>query len=507
MIKYLIIIFFFSANAFSAIKPEIYIGGKVNFSAGRVDQNPLYEQDELPRRTGVNGNETEDNTLNKDNYFAQDTYIDFVVVGKTDNATLYGGRAVIELDSQRQQAFRYTSVNGTATSDNNDLGREEGNNTRSVITRRAYGFLEKKTLGRFEFGDVEGVSKKMKFDAAYRVGGTGGIAGNWWKFVNIPDFGLTYDSELEDNASENGTESDPFTCSNYARNDIRYCGTGAGNSVGTGNKSFIIRPDLPLSHGYSRVDGADKFDDTRTIARISYFSPRVSGMQIGLSYAPDSGDRGSSYYGQGLSGENSGDAFDIFDWGINYVEQFDDVGVAFSITGEIGYSEDNDEDSRGNFVQQDLNSYAIGGYVFFGNLSLSGSVGEWNNSLMTVREDIAVGSSQYRADEANYITAGIGYEFGPYKFNISNLTSTYREQEFSLISASFDYRVSKSFAFYAESNAYDFKVFAADRTREAANIGQSLDNSGTVFLVGAKLKFGGISALSQISLDTSADSY
>jgi len=480
MKKILPYLFAFSllASANAAIEPEVFIGGKFNFSSAMTSQSSDYTQKTLPH-----GSDNE-NKLNKDQYFSQDAYIDVLVLGKTDNAALYGARAALQLDSQRQHASEYDSSRALTVSDSSE----------PVLTRRAYMFLEKKTMGRVEMGDVESASKKMKFDASYRFGGTGGISGNWWRYVNIPDFGLRYDSSTDDGNDD---------CSNtavYNANDVRYCGSG-----GKGNMGFIIRPDLPLAHGYNKAQGADKFDDTRTVGRITYFSPRISGLQFGVSYAPDSGDRGGSYYGDGFTNSTSGDVADVIDWGINYVEQFNDVGIGISLTGEYGYAEDTLEEDKDEFVQQDLQAYALGTYIFFGNASVSASYGTWDNSLMMVRTGLNSSDSDYREDSAHYTTLGVGYQFGPYKLGISNMTSEYREQQFILTSAAFDYRLSKNFALYAEWNSYEFD--AKDEDLDTLVAGETRNNSGEVILVGAKLHFGEFDSVSQIVLDTSLDSY
>ena len=477
------VLLLFSTSVFASPPAEVYIGGQFNFSSALAGQNSNYTQRTLPH--GINN----ENSLKKDGYFTQEAYIDVLAIGKTDNTTLYGARAALQLDSQRQHTVSYPSYQT-----DNTLQVTYTDSSKAVLTRRAYMFLERKRVGRLEFGDVEGASKKLKFDASYRFGGTGGIAGNWWKYVNIPDFALRYDS-TQDDGNDN--------CANtaiYASNDVRYCGAG-----GKGNMSFIIRPDLPLAHGYSKARGADKFDDTRTIGRITYFSPRVSGVQIGVSYGPDSGDRGASYYGNGLTSNENGDVRDVIDGGINYVEQFNQIGVGLSLTGEFGYAEDTTQVANGEFIQQDLGAYAVGAYVFVGNLSFSGSYGLWDNSLMMVRSGLDTNSVDYREDNAEYHTVGISYQFGPYQLGVSGLKSTYREQNFTLTSSAFDYHIGKNMSLYAELNVYEFE--SRDAATGTLVPGQTVNNDGNVILVGAKLRFGEFDSASQIVLDTSQDIY
>lgn len=467
-------LFLYSLNSYATKPAEVFIGGQFNFNSALTGQDTKYTQKTLPH------NAANKNSLDKDNYYAQEAYIDLLAIGKTDNNTLYGGRAVMQLDSHRQQTSSYDSSRVLTYTDT----------SKPIHARKAYMFLEKKSVGRLEFGDVEGASKKLKFDASYRFGGTGGIAGNWWKYVNIPSFGLMYDSSLDDGDNNCSTT--------YAANDVRNCN-------GKGNMSFIIRPDLPMSHGYSITNGADKFDDTRTISRVSYFSPRVSGMQFGVSYAPDSGDRGDSYYDDGLTANISDDVRDVMDWGVNYVQQFNDIGLGISVTGERGFSENTAETSADEFLQSDLNAYAAGIYIFIGNLSFSGSYGEWNDSLMMIRDDLDTTNSNFREERAKYYTGGMSYQFGPYQFGISSMKSSYREQDFTLTSVAIDYHIAKNFTLYAELNNYEFD--AKDFTTGSVSAGETNNNSGEVILLGAKLKFGEFDSASQIVLDTSQNTY
>lgn len=474
-----------SVNA--AIDPEVYIGGTFNFNAAAVSQDSAYDEDNLPHELGTS---SDSNNLNKDNYFAQEAYLDFLAIGRADNNVLYGATATLMLDSktEHQDSYSYSSDAGTGGA---TLNRTDS--SKAVLTRRAYVFAEKKTSGRIEAGDVEGPSKKMKFDAGYRFGGTGGIAGNWWKYVNIPSFGLTYGDGV------NTTDT----------TDVQY-------ENGKGNMGFIIRPDLPLAHGYDTTTGASEYDDTRTLNRLSYYSPRMSGVQVGISYVHDSGDRGASYFSNSLSGQDTGDVKEIVDWGINYLNQGSNFGFAFSLTGEHGVSEDRvDNYNVSDFNQNDLSSFAFGLYGYYGNLEVSGSVGTWGDSLMFVREDLSSTASNYRDDEATYITAGFGYQFSALKLSVATMASEYRQQEFSLTSVALDYRMTKYLTGYIEFNDYQFTVNSDDLGTNCDGIsstgfispGTACENAGNVIIVGAKVEFGGFDNSSQILLDTSRYDY
>ena len=100
--------------------------------------------------------------------------------------------------------------------------------------------------------------------------------------------------------------------------------------------------------------------------KITYFTPRFSGFQFGVSYTPDNceetgGDCTGSYGGFAVDNNNTGDAFEL---GINYVGNFNDVGV--NLSG--GYSEADDE--VGSNATDDPVQYRIGGDVSFAGFTV-----------------------------------------------------------------------------------------------------------------------------------------
>lgn len=474
----LIVIFIFTLNSsrlFADSLPKFNVGGKFYFNLAVPESSSEYSVDNLPHG---NGNK---NHIDGDNSFITDSYLDFLFMDKADTGLLYGARVGVMAESSRQSYYKY----------DNSLKIIDKKKQESVLVRRAYIFTEKSNLGRFEFGDVDSASKKLKFDATYRFGGTGGIAGKWWKYVNIPDFGLQYDPAKLDGADDCVTY--------YAGNDVRNCN-------GKGNMGFIIRPDLPISHGYNDVSGAGKFDDTRTLLRFSFYSPRIYGFQYGASYALDSGNRGSSYFDNSDESFYNNDVEDIYDFGLNYVKQFGKLGLAFSLTSEQANIDNQALINNNAYLRKDLSAYSLGSYIFYGNFSISGSYGVWGDSLMMVNSSIANSEDNYRDSDASYFTAAIGYQFGPYKIGLSNLTSEYREQEFSLYSVALDYRITKYYSLFAELNMYEFDS-KDHKITGSPSFFETKNNKGEVLLLGAKIEFGDYDSASQILLDTSTTTY
>ncbi|MCC7259398.1 MAG: porin [Alphaproteobacteria bacterium] len=251
--------------------------------------------------------------------------------------------------------------------------------------------------GRWEMGVNAGADSTLKVDASTFARGTGGIDGDWYDFVS----------------------------------------STAG---------YIISPNLPLAHSTNNVEDATK---------LTYYSPRFSGFQIGASWIPDTGDNGQAPF----SGDtNAGDAENALGLGINYTGQVQNMGIALSATGEFGSSE--------SAAVEDLGAWALGSNISIAGFVLGASYGSWEDSLSVSGSD------------SDYWTAGGGYDFGPFGSSLTYLNSEAGSNEFDNLSIGVDYELAPGMTPYVEASFFDMDA-----------PGVALDNSGTVFLVGSQLNF------------------
>jgi len=121
--------------------------------------------------------------------------------------------------------------------------------------------------------------------------------------------------------------------------------------------------------------------------RITYFTPRFSGFQLGASYARD-GEQDSSG-----AVDTDGALHDIFDIGANYVNSFGDANVALS--GRWGTANDNDG--------SDSSIWSIGTQVGFSGFTVGGAYAEQNGA----------GVRNGRA-----WSAGVAYATGPWAIGV-----------------------------------------------------------------------------------------
>ncbi|MDH3230285.1 MAG: porin [Alphaproteobacteria bacterium] len=198
--------------------------------------------------------------------------------------------------------------------------------------------------------------------------------------------------------------------------------------------------------------------DTSDASKITYYSPRFSGFQVGASYAPNNhgGDRNpaddtlfQNYIGLGA----------------NYDGSFGDVSIkASAVYASASY--------EGNGVVQnveDISAFSVGGIVGFGPVSVGANFTD-NGESNTV-----VGANQ----ERSYWNVAAGFETGPLYLSAGYIAHTFStgavDVEPSAISVTADYSVAPGFGVYAEYTGYD-----ADSTPSA---------DASVIIVGANVSF------------------
>ena len=278
---------------------------------------------------------------------------------------------------------------------------------------RTYLYLEG-NWGRFEMGSNTGAEGALKVDASNIARATGGIDGDFTYFNN-------------------------------------------GSTAG----AFIVTPDLPVAYG-TGTQGTEATDNNN---KITYYTPRFSGFQLGLSYAPDQTDRGQTVTrGDAATGQ----AGNIFSGGVNYEGQWDQIGFAAAATGSWGNSDLSNTD--------DLRAYNLGAKVSYAGFSLAGSWGDWTDSLFTTVSNT----------DADYWTLGLAYDGGIFGVSATYLNSSVdpvgtAENEFQNIVVGADYKLAPGLTPYVEASFFEYDALG--------NTAASGDNDGYVFLVGSQLAF------------------
>ena len=323
--------------------------------------------------------------------FRNDNEISVRVDGKTDAGLGYG--VVIDLEAD--------------ISGDND---NEGTNAARTFTYLEGGW------GRVELGGNKGAASTMRVDASTLAVATGGINGDWNNFVD-----------------QTG-------------------GTGAFGAGPLAGNAYVTSSQLEGEHGLTSAIGDES---TNNATKLTYYSPRWSGFQVGASYTPDLGGRGQVAVRDNTSANN------IWDLGVGYETQFDDATkLALSGTYTMG-----DAPAAGG---DDLEGWNAGALLGIWGFNFAGSYGQWSEISGTA------------GDEADYWTAGVGYDMGAIGLSATYLDSSYEvagagDNDFSHLSLGADYKLAPGLTPYAEVSFYEFDGAVA--------------NDGTQVLVGTQLAF------------------
>ena len=285
-----------------------------------------------------------------------------------------------------------------------------------VNASRTFTYLDG-NWGRVELGGNKSVASTMRVDASTLAAATGGINGAWTYFVN-------------------GAPT-----------------TGAG---------YITTSKLVSEHGSTRSFGDET---TYNASKVSYYTPKFSGFQAGVSYTPQLADRG-----QTIGRSDTNGLSDVLDLGLGYEGTFSNIKLAASGTYETA---NGNGALTGLVGTDDVNAWNLGALVGYQGFSLAGSYGSWDDAGAT-------------GVEGDYWTAGLGYSAGPIGVSATYLTSTLEstgvsDNDFENIVLGAEYKLAAGLTPYAEVSFYDF-----DNNGKAAT---TYDNQGTTFILGTQVAF------------------
>lgn len=446
--------------------------GTINLGSSEVFQKKYYQKDLLPDGLTANLN-------NKKNYLNLDLAGHLKYGYMSNNGSKFGVIA----------RFEYVASSGEKNLDFN--------------LDRAFLFAEN-DLGKFEIGNNLPVNQMMKVGPARFATAAGGINGKYLENINLP--------MLADYSSSS-----------------QVCGGGFNDSACKNIKmpSFILLAQSPIGHGgyakgFYRNNSSNEFssngknyvynNQARTISdqgfegiedgsKISYYSPRISGLQFGASYTPNPNNQGLT---QRVTRTNDYNLQDVLSIGINYVKYFDDIGFASSFTGESGQV----KNSRNNVRVDDLLSYDLAISVSYLGATLGASYGSWLHYMQPLSgiyscnynpnknlSDQTCLDSQKKFSNPRYLTLGASYKIGPLATSITAISSRFQNNNYQAISLGVDYHLTKSLKPYFEITNFKFKsnnvigLDILDQNLVANSVKQLRDNHGYVILTGISYIF------------------
>jgi outer membrane protein OmpU len=151
-----------------------------------------------------------------------------------------------------------------------------------------------------------------------------------------------------------------------------------------------------IAAGTGGVDGdtdnlitAGNIADVGDATKITYYTPRIGGFQLGASFTPDSGDGRSAATGA-LSGDTNSDLETVLQGGVNWEGEFG--GLETGLFGIATWA-DREPPADGEVL-----AWAGGGLIGFGGLDFAASYGH---------------SDYDDGDEVDFLLVGARFGFGP----------------------------------------------------------------------------------------------
>jgi len=282
---------------------------------------------------------------------------------------------------------------------------------------RTFTYLEG-NWGRVELGGNKSVASTMRVDASTLAAATGGINGAWTYFVN---------------------------------------------GAPAGGQGFITTSKLPSEHGSTLAFGDET---TYNATKVSYYTPKFSGFQAGVSYTPQNNDRGQTVARSDVTGLQ-----DVLDFGLGYEGTFS--GFKLAAAGTYETADGTGAAGAAGFGADDVNAWNIGALVGWHNFSLAGSYGSWDDSGIA-------------GTDGDYWTAGLGWTAGPIGVSATYIDSTLNgnavtpgDNDFRNIVLGAEYKLAAGLTPYAEVSFYDFD----------GNAAAAYDNQGTSVILGTQVAF------------------
>lgn len=356
---------------------------------------------------------------------------------------------------------------------------------------RSFIYIDTDYFGGLQLGSNVAASKLMQVTASDIASATGGIDGDYSDFLN---FGFT--------------QSDDDDGHQY---------TGVN-----GNNSFLYWSDLAITGAdtlSNRKDGKSESAD-----KITYISPRVEGVQLGVSYVPDLSNGGNSVDASYLYGSNGTNPVYMFNnnymrvknlwsFGLNYKNTFDEVMVELGAAMDMGRSREkgtsynydysnyfqpevangtgDSSDLVGNYKLRNLKTYTVGGMVGMRGFSFALSYSRDGKSSMPY--GITVENYKNQAGNTTvwssnnfksaWWTTGVAYENGPMSVSLTYLQGKRGFSNYNLeskvTSLGADYEVAPGLKPFAEVTYAKFTPKSTFATTAKA----------TVFILGTRVKF------------------
>lgn len=230
------------------------------------------------------------------------------------------------------------------------------------------------------------------------------------------------------------------------------------------------------------VDNFKSKDGGEASRKITYFTPEVYGLTLGVSYVPDTANLGDGDMNAANStvGIKQGDfgrnmhVKNAFAGGASWKYDMSNMAsLQIAATGE--YGKPAEKKVNGKSVRK-LSSYNLGAKVKYNQFSVAGSYGTWNKSLELKNPAV-------KTKATKFYTAAVAYNQGPVGASVAMFDSKHQTNKLRAITVGTDYKLMPGLKPYAEVT-----YFTARPGKDSKALGAKKTN-GTVAILGAKLQF------------------
>ena len=369
----------------------------------------------------------------------------------------------------------------------------------------------------------------INFDVCGKADSFAGLEYSWKVSVD-GDKSKATESNIKDNRLKFKNDYGTFMAGNM--NGVEDSGRGAHKIMGAvGGFDGNYKNAINISTGV--VATTDMAGRTKRATKITYWTPRLWGIQVGVSYTPDSKALGEGKLRSHTNALTNKSAFNMASFNqstwsgiIDFSQKLPyGFGINLSLAGLVGKAKAGTQISNQNNTFENARGWAVGGdinYTYGDHIFTVGGEYVDNRKSRMAKGNIALAPGTnlgtFRDGNAGKVWAVAGsYEVGSHKvaygyFNSrrdlgkwtspANLDYDLGDAKADVHSVTYDKKMAPGWGLYAEFNHFNFKttdnaVMVQDTVRAAWNAASTSsnfdygvkNNKGHSVIVGTKIKF------------------
>ncbi len=303
--------------------------------------------------------------------------------------------------------------------------------------------------GTLQLGDEDGAEDTMNYGGENLMGATGGFDGDQgdYLYLDVGDF-------------------------------TKY--TQATDVGGANNHSVIRLSTIGNDMNAAAPTSPGIAGDTSDTTKITYYSPRFSGFQVGASITP------TPMKGDGFKEDGAWE--NHYGIGANYDNSFGNLRIRASAV----YSASSSTSTK----FEDVSAFQVGGIIGFGPFSIGANYADNGESGQPAVFDDNASVNVTAPIETYHWNVAAGFETGPMYFSAGYFVGTttfsvpgLEDSTYEHIALTADYKVAPGLLAYAEINMISDELFGGSLIDANPATEQSLTNDTTSIILGIKASF------------------